>query len=76
MNSLMLLMNIEREIIKEGIAMGVLVLCLLIIYISIAFETDRRKRVSIKTGGKYFSRRRRSIKKKCLRLLNVLAFNT
>lgn len=57
--------------------MGVLILFLLmVIYVSIAFEIDRRKRISIKTGSKYVYRKRRSIKKKCLRLLNVLTFNT
>lgn len=57
--------------------MTTLILVLLVIvYVCIAFEVARRKQISMRTGRKYTSKRRRSFKKKCARLINVLLFRT
>ncbi|TQI80332.1 hypothetical protein FHU10_4807 [Serratia fonticola] len=57
--------------------MGVLIVSLLmVIYVALAFEVDRRKRICIGSNQKYTVKRRINLRKKCARFLNVLLFKT
>lgn len=50
------------------------IVLLMVVYVSIAFEVDRRKRICISFGRKYTYRKRIKFKKKCARLIDTLLF--
>ena len=57
--------------------MSVLVIALLmVVYVSIAFEVARRKRICIGLGRKYNYRKRVNFKRKWIRLIDILLFRT
>ncbi|MGF6189500.1 hypothetical protein ABIE12_000812 [Serratia sp. 509] len=49
---------------------------LMVVYVSIAFEIDRRKRICIGLGRKYTYRKRINLKRKCVRFIDILLFRT
>lgn len=49
---------------------------LMVVYVSIAFEVDRRKRVCIGQGRKYTYKKRVNFKKNLARLIDTLLFRT
>ncbi len=56
---------------------GIVGILMAVVYVSIAFEVDRRRRNYLSPGNKYLYKGRRiNIKKRCSKLLRVLLFNT
>lgn len=52
------------------------IVLLMVVYVSIAFEVERRKRICISLGRKYTYRKRIKFKRKCARLIDTLLFRT
>jgi len=56
---------------------GMVGILMIIVYISIAFEVDRRRKNYLSPSSRYlYKGRRANIKKRCSRLVKVLLFST
>ncbi len=52
------------------------ILLLVVVYVSVAFEVDRRKRLCIGAGRRYGYKKRINWQRKCVRLIDTLLFRT
>lgn len=73
----MLLIFFAKETRSKREVMSLLVMFLMmVIYVSVAFEVDRRKRICIGTGRRYTYKKRIPFKRRCARLRDTLLFRT
>lgn len=52
------------------------ILLLLVVYVAVAFEVDRRKRLCIGAGRRYGDKKRIHWQRKCVRVIDTLLFRT